>query len=324
MVTGGAGFIGSHLSEALVARGDSVVIFDDLSTGSLDNILPLLERERAEFVQASILDREMLERSMNGCDEVYHLASVVGVMLVLQRPSHGIAVNTLGTEYVFDAAEAVGARVLFASSSEVYGTACTSVLTEDDSRLYGSPDKLRWSYASSKAMSEFSAQARYHEREASIVTVRLFNTVGPRQSEEYGMVLPRFVRQALDGSPITIFGDGTQKRCFSWVGDVVDAMMALRAGDAHDGGIYNLGSDEEVSIAELASLVIAQTGSDSPIQHIPYEQAYPLGYEEIYKRVPDLGRIHQAIGYTPSRRLPEIIASVAGSLSTASVQPKRP
>ena len=253
LVTGGAGFIGSHLCEALLRNGNEVIALDDLSTGSLDNLAQSFHYKSFEFIKGSILDPDQLRNTMRGCDEVYHLASVVGVSLILSHPSHGILVNTIGTENVFDCAQSEGCKVLFTSSSEVYGKDSTSQLSETSSRTYGPPDKLRWSYASSKSMSEFSAIARHQEFGLRVVITRLFNTVGPRQSGAYGMVLPRFISQSLQNKPVTVFGTGEQSRCFTWVGDVIEALIALQRDESSIGEIYNIGSDCEISIIALAA-----------------------------------------------------------------------
>jgi UDP-glucose 4-epimerase len=310
LVTGGAGFIGSHLCEALLDRGDSVLAFDDLSSGTLDNILPFYEHPNFRFIQGSILDKSTLSKAMEGCDEVYHLASVVGVEFVLRKPAHGISVNLVGTENVFDLATEHRCKVLFTSSSEVYGKDHTGKCSEDDSRTYGPPNKLRWTYASAKAMSEYSATARAKEHGLHIVVARLFNTVGPRQSGEYGMVLPRFIQQALAGTPLTVFGTGAQKRCFIWVGDAVQAIIALLRSEFIGGNIFNIGSEEAVSIAECARRIIRIAKSPSTISYVPYEAAYPDGFEEVMHRCPDISKLQRAIGFKPSLSFDEIIERI--------------
>lgn len=310
LVTGGAGFIGSHLCEELLLRGDIVTVLDDLSTGSIDNILSLYQFSSFRFVKGSILDTTLLSTLMEGCDEVYHLASVVGVKLILNEPVHGIKVNSIGTELVFDCAEKFGCKVLFTSSSEVYGKGSIGNYHESASRIYGSADKLRWAYATAKAMSEFSAIARYKENNFPVVIARLFNTVGPRQSPEYGMVLPRLIRQALRGEPLTVYGSGKQTRSFIWVSDVVTALIDLLRNETTIGQIYNVGGTEEVTITHCANQVITATASESVIQYHDYEDVYPDGFEEVLHRCPDITKIAKAIGFRPTHSLDEIITGI--------------
>jgi UDP-glucose 4-epimerase len=324
LVTGGAGFIGSHLCDALIRNGDNVIVFDDLSTGSLDNILPLFKHKNFEFVNGSILDPRALGKAMRGCEKVYHLASVVGVSLVLTEPLRALQVNAIGTEYVFECAQECRCRVLFASSSEVYGKYNSGKLREDFQHSFGPPDKLRWSYACAKAFSEYSAIARHYEHDFRVIVTRLFNTVGAGQSAAYGMVLPTMVEQALLNKPITVFGNGTQTRTFTWVGDAVRAMIALMENGSSIGEIYNIGSNEEISINELAAMVKKITSSDSPIIHIDYDDAYPPGFDEIERRVPDIGKIEKAIHFQPTMRLDAIVESVIATYSfpqTISLKP---
>lgn len=311
LVTGGAGFIGSHLCEKLLHGGDEVIAFDDLSTGKIDNIVHLLDHPHFHFIKGSILDINVLKHVMKTVHEVYHLASVVGVSLVLEKPVHGVRVNLTGTENVLDIATEYGCKLLITSSSEVYGRNTAGIFHEDDPRLYGPPSMTRWSYASAKSMSEFSALARVKEHKLHVVIARLFNTVGPRQSSEYGMVLPRFITMAHTGMPLTVYGSGKQARCFVWVGDVVKALVALLRNDHTAGEIYNIGSTESITIEECARKVIHITGSPSLVTFVPYETAYPEGFEEIMCRVPNISKVEQAIGFAPSYSLDQIITKIS-------------
>ncbi|MGH9011678.1 MAG: NAD-dependent epimerase/dehydratase family protein [Acidimicrobiia bacterium] len=306
-VTGGAGFIGSHLVDALLARGDSVTVLDDLSTGSIGNIAGHLGNERFEFVQGSILDAPTVSQAIRGCETVFHLAAAVGVRLIVERPMHSFRTNVEGTEVVLAETLRTGARVLVTSTSEIYGKSAAVPLREDDDRLLGSALVARWSYSMAKAVDELLAYQYWVEDALEAVIVRLFNTTGPRQSPGYGMVLPRFVRQALADEPLTVHGDGTQRRCFGYVGDIVPAMMALTECDDAVGQAINLGSTEETSIAELASLVIELTGSVSPVRFVPYDEAFPPGFEDLPRRVPSIEKAQRLIGFAPSASLREIV-----------------
>ncbi len=314
LITGGAGFVGSHLAEALLQQGHNVMVIDDLSTGSMANIRHLKKERRFGYVIDTVMNRSVLAELVDGCDIVYHLAAAVGVRLVVDSPVRTLHTNIQATELVLEAAKKKKKKVLITSTSEVYGKATKIPFHEDDDLVIGPSVCGRWSYACSKAIDEFMAIAYYREHGVPVVLVRLFNTVGPRQTGMYGMVLPRFVSQALSGKPITIYGDGGQTRCFGWVGDVVNALTKLGANESAIGSVFNIGSDEEVSINGLANVVQEVTGSNSPVLHVSYEEAYGKGFEDMYRRVPDLSRIRTAIGYRPSKTLREIVQAVTSSL----------
>jgi UDP-glucose 4-epimerase len=310
LVTGGAGFIGSHLVERLVADGEQVVVLDDLSTGTLRNLQPLHADPRLEFVRGSILDADLVDTLTARAGTVYHLAAAVGTLTILDHPLESLRTNLHGTENVVASAHRHGARLLVASTSEVYGKNTALGLREDDDRIIGSPLKSRWSYAEAKAIDETLAHLYAVVHGLQVVIVRLFNTVGPRQTGRYGMVIPRFVAQALAGEPVTVYGSGSQVRCFCHVHDVVPALRSLMAHPGAYGQVFNLGSAEQVSINALAERVIAATGSASVIRHVPYELAYPPGFEDMERRVPDCGRALAEVGFRPSRSLADIIESV--------------
>ena len=314
LITGGAGFVGSHLAEALLHHGDSVTVLDDLSTGAMANIRHLKQDRRFQYVIDTVMNRAVLAELVDECNIVFHLAAAVGVRLVVESPVRTLHTNVRATELVLEAAKKKKKTVLITSTSEVYGKATKIPFQEEDDLVIGPPVRGRWSYACSKAIDEFLAIAYHREFAVPVILVRLFNTVGPRQTGTYGMVLPRFVGQALSGSPITIHGDGTQSRCFGWVGDVVHALINLSVCEGAVGKIFNIGSDEEVSINKLASVIKDVTGSSSPIQHVPYEEVYGKDFEDMCRRVPDLSRIRAAIGYQPTRRLREIVQAVSDSL----------
>ena len=323
LITGGAGFVGSHLAETLLHQGHDVMVLDDLSTGSMANIRHLKQERRFGYVIDTVMNRSLLAELVDGCDVVYHLAAAVGVQLVIDSPVRTLHTNIQATELVLEAAKKKKKKVLITSTSEVYGKATKIPFNEDDDLVIGPSVCGRWSYACSKAIDEFLAIAYYREHGVPVVLVRLFNTVGPRQTGMYGMVLPRFVSQALLGNTITIYGDGTQSRCFGWVGDVVDALVKLSLHDGAVGSIFNIGSDEEATINDLAAVVKSVTGSSSPIRHVSYEQAYGKGFEDMSRRVPDLSRIRTAIGYRPTKNLREIVQTVTQSLvqpSTSSTE----
>lgn len=311
LITGGAGFVGSHLSERLLASGYRVTIMDDLSTGSITNIRHLKRNPHFHYVIDSVMNRPLLAELVDEADVVFHLAAAVGVRLIVESPVRTLNTNVRATEIVLDTAVKKKKKVLITSTSEVYGKSDHPKFGEDDDLVMGPPIRGRWSYACSKAIDEFMAIAYHRERGLPIVIVRLFNTVGPRQTGNYGMVVPRFVAQALSGTPITIFGDGTQTRCFGWVGDVVDAVVKLSVLPAAEGAIFNIGSDEEVSINQLAEIVREVVGSRSPIMYRSYDEAYGVEFEDMMRRVPDLSRIRQAIGYRSTKQLREIVAAVA-------------
>jgi UDP-glucose 4-epimerase len=310
LVTGGAGFIGSHLVEALLRRGDRVIALDNLSTGSHGNIEHLLGSPRFEFVLGSILNADLVDDVVSRSDTVFHLAAAVGVELIVERPLESLTTNVRGSEIVLEKAQKHGRRTLVTSTSEIYGKNTSDGLREEDDRVLGSPLRSRWSYSEAKAIEEVLAYTYWRQKGLPTVIVRLFNTVGPRQAGHYGMVIPRFVNQALRGEPLTVYGDGRQTRCFCFVGDVVDALIQLvEHPDAH-GKVFNLGGWEEVSIERLARLVIAAAGSDSTIRYVPYEEAYEEGFEDMARRVPDTSRANALIGFKPSVGLDEILRLV--------------
>jgi UDP-glucose 4-epimerase len=310
LITGGAGFVGSHLVDALTTRGDSVLILDDLSTGRLENLDHVLDSELVEFVEGSVLDQDLVDDCMEAVDACLHLASAVGVQLVVSRPLDSLLRNIRGNDIVISTAARQGRKLLFASTSEVYGKNSDGALSEGSDRILGSPEKLRWSYATAKAFGEALAYSYVREQGARKVVVRLFNTVGPRQTGAYGMVLPRFVRQALAGDELTVYGNGTQSRCFAHVLDVVHAIVLLLDDERAVGNVYNIGSPAEMPIVELARRVIARTESDSKISLVPYSEAYDDGFEELGRRQPDVTAIQQLTGWTPSRTVDEAIDDV--------------
>jgi UDP-glucose 4-epimerase len=310
LITGGAGFIGSHLAEALLRQGGTVTIIDDLSTGSIENIEHLKGHPGFSYVIDTIQNRPLMAELVDGADAVYHLAAAVGVRLIIEKPVQTIETNIKGTELVLELAAKKRKRVLVASTSEVYGKTTTLPFTEDTDTVLGATTKSRWSYACSKAIDEFLALAYWREHKVPIVIVRLFNTVGPRQTGRYGMVIPNFVKQALEGNPITVFGDGTQSRCFTWVGDAVTALIELMQHPDAVGQVFNVGSDNEVSIVDLAHTIKRMTGSLSDVVLVPYEEAYEQGFEDMRRRVPDLSKIRRLINYEPSVALPKILSEI--------------
>jgi UDP-glucose 4-epimerase len=310
LITGGAGFIGSHLTEHLLGLGHEVVVLDDLSTGSERNLAAVADDPRLRFVRGSVVDAEAVNSCMDGVDAIYHLAAAVGVFTILDKTLDSLRTNLYGTETVLEAALRYDVPILVASTSEVYGKNTKDGLCESDDRIVGSPLKNRWSYAEAKALDETFAYLYAAEFGVQTVIVRLFNTVGPRQTGRYGMVVPRFVDQALAGDPITVFGDGQQTRCFCHVHDVVPALVALLADESAHGTVYNLGSSEQTTISELASRVIEATGSSSTIVKVPYEQAYGAGFEDMQRRIPNCAKAHQQIGFTPRHTLSDIIEAV--------------
>jgi UDP-glucose 4-epimerase len=310
LITGGAGFIGSHLAELLLEEGWEVWALDDLSTGSLDNVEHLRERKDFHLVVDSVLAPAVVNELVHRCDVVYHLAAAVGVRLIVEQPVHTLVTNVQGTEVVLDHCNRFGKRVLIASTSEVYGDHREEIpLEEGARRIYGPTTQRRWAYADSKAMDEFLALAHHHERGLDCVIARLFNTVGPRQSGQYGMVVPNFVANAVAGRPLEIHGDGTQTRCFCHVADTIRALYGLmeRGGS---GEIYNIGSQERISIADLAARVLALTGSASELTYVPYEQVYTEGIEDMLHRIPAIDKIRDAIGWAPERTLARVLEDV--------------
>ncbi len=310
LITGGAGFIGSHLAEALLERGDWVEIIDDLSTGSILNIESFKTHQRFKYVLETMMNRAVLTEMVDRADVVVHLAAAVGVRLIVESPVRTIETNIKGTELVLELANKKKKKVLIASTSEVYGKASKVPFCEDDDLVMGATNKGRWSYACSKMIDEFLALAYWREKHVPTIVVRLFNTVGPRQTGQYGMVVPRFISQARKGEPITVYGDGAQRRCFTWVGDVVRALVVLTEHPKAIGEIFNLGNTEEVSILELAERAKAITGSQSPITFVPYAQAYAEGFEDMPRRVPSIEKAGKLIGYRPTMGLDGILKSV--------------
>jgi UDP-glucose 4-epimerase len=310
LITGGAGFIGSHLADRLLADGHQVVVLDDLSTGRYENIEHLLGRPDFEFVLGSILNADLLDDCVARCDTVFHLAAAVGVQLIVEKPLESLATNIRGSELVFEKAHKYNTRILTTSTSEIYGKNTSDRLAEDDDRILGSPLKSRWSYSEAKAIDEILAYTYWRQKGLRSVIVRLFNTVGPRQTGHYGMVIPRFVNQALRGEPLTVYGDGTQQRCFCFVGDIVDALVKLIDNEDAYGQVFNLGGNEEVSIRTLAERVIARTGSASQIRVIPYDEAYEAGFEDMERRVPNTDRAAAAVSFKQTLDLDGIIDSV--------------
>ena len=313
LITGGAGFIGSHLGEALLARGDEVFVLDDLSTGSMDNIHPFRKHPRFHYTIESVRHEAVVAEMVEQVDVIFHLAAAVGVKLIVESPVRTIETNVHGTEVVLAQAEKRKRKVLVASTSEVYGLSNQVPFREDGNLVLGATTKGRWSYACSKAIDEFLALAYWREKRLPTIVVRLFNTVGPRQTGRYGMVIPTFVRQALAGQPITVYGNGKQSRCFTHVTDVVGALIALMDHAGAVGEVYNIGSTEEVTIAALAEQVRSLAGTRSEIVYVPYEEAYEAGFEDMPRRVPDISKVAAAIGYRPTRSLTQILESVIAS-----------
>jgi UDP-glucose 4-epimerase len=311
LVTGGAGFIGSHLCERLLGDGWEVYALDDLSTGAMRNVEHLMANERFHLVVDSVLKPAVVNELVHKCDVVYHLAAAVGVRLIVEQPVHTLVTNLGGTETVLDHCNRFGKRVLVASTSEVYGDHREErPLEETARRIYGPTTARRWAYADSKAMDEFLALAYHQERGLDCVIVRLFNTVGPRQSGTYGMVIPRFVERALAGEPLEIHGDGTQTRCFCHVYDTVRALVGVMDTEAGSGEIYNVGSQERIRILDLAGRVLEATGSASELEFVPYDKVYGQGIEDMFHRIPSIEKVAAAIGWAPERTLAEILADV--------------
>jgi UDP-glucose 4-epimerase len=312
LITGGAGFIGSHLAEALLRDGHDVSIIDDLSTGSMDNIANLKRREAPGFsyVIDTVTNEPLLAELIDGCDVVYHLAAAVGVRLIVEEPVRTLETNVHGTEVVLKHANKKKKLVVVASTSEVYGKSTATPFREDGDLTLGPTMKHRWAYACSKAIDEFLALAYWKERKLPVVVARFFNTVGPRQTGRYGMVVPNFVRQALAGQPITVYGDGTQSRCFGYVGDVVWALVRLVQEPSAVGQVFNIGNDQEITIRGLAERIKARSGSTSDVVTIPYEAAYEAGFEDMRRRVPDLTKLKNLLGYEPRVGLDQIIDEV--------------
>ena len=310
LITGGAGFIGSHLAEALLDGGHEVDIIDNLSTGSIRNVGHLKSNPRFNYVIDTLTNEPLLAELIDRNDVIFHFAAAVGVKLIVEQPVHTIETNVHGTEVVLKHANKKRKKVVIASTSEVYGKSADVPFREDADLVMGATVKHRWAYACSKAIDEFLALAYFKERDLPVIIVRFFNTVGPRQTGQYGMVLPSFVRQALSGQPITVFGDGTQSRSFTYVGDVVECLLKLINEPKAIGQVFNIGNKQEVTILALAEIVKSLTGSSSPIEFIPYDKAYEEGFEDMPRRVPDLTKVTQLVGYQPKVQLNEIIAKV--------------
>jgi UDP-glucose 4-epimerase len=310
LITGGAGFIGSHLADAYVQRGDDVLVIDDLSTGTIENIRHLKDNPRFQYTIDSVHNQPVTAELVDQCDIVFHLAAAVGVKLIVESPVRTIETNVRGTEVVLALANKKQKRVLVASTSEVYGLSTDVPFREDGNLVMGATTKGRWSYACSKAIDEFLALAYWREKKLPTTIVRLFNTVGPRQTGRYGMVIPTFVKQALAGRPITVYGNGKQTRCFGYVGDVVGALIKLMDHPDSVGSVYNIGSSEEISIFKLAEKIKELTNSNSEIVLVPYDEAYEEGFEDMPRRVPDTTKINQLVGFKPEMKLEGILQSV--------------
>ena len=314
LVTGGAGFIGSHLCDALLERGDSVVVLDNLSTGNKKNIEHLVGNPSFELIEGSILDVEVVDNAVASVDHVLHLAAAVGVFTIVDKPLESLTTNLRGTENILEAAHKHHKEVLIASSSEIYGKNASGALNEESDRIVGSPLKSRWSYSEAKAIDESMAFFYYQEKKLAIRIVRFFNTVGPRQVGHYGMVVPRFVSAALKNEPLTVYGTGSQSRCFCHVKDAVAGVLAVIDSNATLGEVFNIGNDEEITIEDLAHEVIELTGSTSPIEKVLYEKAYAPGFEDMQRRIPDIGKIKRVVGWAPKLSLDSIITDIANHL----------
>ena len=315
LVTGGAGFIGSHLTDALIARGDQVVALDNFSTGSTANIKHITKN--FEIIDGDIRNVDLINDTIKDVDLVFHMAAALGVNTILESPLESISTNIAGSEVVLNAAAIHKKRILIASTSEIYGKNPKQPLNETDDRVVGSPQKIRWSYSDAKAIEEAMAFSLNQETGLKVTTARLFNTVGPRQSAHYGMVVPRFVRSALKNEPISIYGDGTQSRVFCHVHDAIEALLALVGTDKTINEVYNVGGTGEITIKELADAVIKETSSQSSIEFIPYEKAYAPGFEDMQRRVPDISKIKQDLNWAPKKNLSQIISDVAAHITNA-------
>ena len=315
LVTGGAGFIGSHLTDSLIARGDQVVALDNFSTGSTANIKHITKN--FEIIDGDIRNKDLINESIKDVDLVFHMAAALGVNTILESPLESISTNIAGSEVVLNAAATHKKRILIASTSEIYGKNPKQPLKETDDRVVGSPQKIRWTYSDAKAIEEAMAFSLNQEKGLKVTTARLFNTVGPRQSAHYGMVVPRFVRSALKNEPISIYGDGTQSRVFCHVHDAIEALLALVGTDKTINEVYNVGGTGEITIKELADTVIKETNSRSSIEFIPYEKAYAPGFEDMQRRVPDISKINQDLGWAPKKDLSQIITDVAAYITNS-------
>jgi len=314
LITGGAGFIGSHLADALLARGDEVIVLDDLSTGRHDNILTHSGNPKFEFVLGSILNADLVDDVVGRVDEVFHLAAAVGVNLIVERPLESLATNIRGSEVVLEKAHKHGRPILVTSTSEIYGKNTSDSLGEEDDRILGSPLKTRWSYSEAKAIEEVLAYTYWKNKGLPTRIVRLFNTVGPRQVGHYGMVVPRFIDSALKGQPITVYGDGTQTRCFGHISDIVAGLIAIADSPKTIGQAINLGNTFEISILDLAKLIIKELESKSEIVFVPYDQAYEAGFEDMERRVPNVDKAKKFVQWEPTKTLKNIIDDVSADL----------
>jgi len=310
LITGGAGFIGSHLADAYIKRGDHVYVIDDLSTGKIENIQHLKGHSHFHYTIESVHNHPVTAELVDQCDVIFHLAAAVGVKLIVESPVRTIETNVRGTEVILSLANKKKKKVLIASTSEVYGLSSDVPFREDGNLVMGATTKGRWSYACSKAIDEFLALAYWREKKLPTIVVRLFNTVGPRQTGQYGIVIPTFVKQALAGRSITVYGDGNQSRCFGYVGDVVGALVKLMDHESAVGQVFNIGSNQEISILELAQRVKELTQSDSDIVFIPYDEAYEEGFEDMPRRVPDISKVSQLVGFRPEMNLEGILKTV--------------
>jgi UDP-glucose 4-epimerase len=313
LITGGAGFIGSHLADALIARGNQVVALDNFSTGSTANIKHITKN--LEIIDGDIRNVDLVNETVKDVDLVLHMAAALGVNTILESPLESISTNITGSEVVLNAAARYKKRILIASTSEIYGKNPNQPLKETDDRVVGSPQKIRWSYSDAKAIEEAMAVALNQEKDLQVTTARLFNTVGPRQSGQYGMVVPRFIKAALNNEPINIYGDGTQSRVFCHVQDAIEALLQLVATDKTVNDVYNVGGTGEITIKHLAEAIIKQTYSKSTIEYIPYEKAYAPGFEDMQRRVPDISKIKHELNWAPQRDLSQIITDVASHIT---------
>ena len=315
LITGGAGFIGSHLADALIARGDHVVALDNFSTGSTSNIKHITKN--LEIIDGDIRNTELINETTKDVDLVLHMAAALGVNTILESPLESISTNITGSEVVLNAAARYKKRILIASTSEIYGKNPKQPLKETDDRVVGSPQKIRWSYSDAKAIEEAMAVALHQEKDLQITTARLFNTVGPRQSGQYGMVVPRFIKAALNNEPINIYGDGAQSRVFCHVQDAIEALLQLVGTDTTVNEVFNVGGTGEITIKQLAETIIKETNSKSTIEYIPYEKAYAPGFEDMQRRVPDISKIKQELNWSPKRDLTQIISDVASHITNS-------